>query len=145
MAGPHTGAEDEFVGRELAVPQANCADTATLEAPSTHLRLPAEFDAGSGAAALQGVHQELRIEVAILRDVDGARDVHLDARLARCRRLGVEHFCAETKSTCLDRRPGFFCESVRVAAKDQDAAVPEVEVVTLGGESDIERAARQRE
>src|SRR5258706_15864543 len=112
MAGPRPGAGEELVGRQLAVPQANCADTATLEAPSTHLGLPAEFDAGSGAAALQRIHEPRRIEVAILRDVDGARDVHLDARLARGRRLGVEHFGAEAKSTRLDRGARFFFESM---------------------------------
>jgi len=145
VAGPHPGAKNELVCFQFFVRKNGGADAPTFGAPAAHFGLPAEFHAGGGTAALQGIHQELRIEVAILSDVHGARDFHLDARLARGRRLGVEHFGAETERVSLDRRPRFFFECVRVAAKDQDAAVLEIEVVSLSGERDIERAARQCE
>ena len=86
-----------------------------------------------------------RIEIAVLRDVHRSCDVHLDAGLAGGGRLPVEHLRGETQRARFDRRTGFLLEGMRIAAKDEDAARPEIKVVSLAGERLVAGATRERE
>ena len=143
---PGTSRQDELVRLERVLRGDYGEDARPVARGADDLGIPQELHPHRIALPFQSRHEAVRRQVAVLRKIDRARDVHRHRRIEPRRLLGVQHLGGHAEIPGLLGHRAFIVEGVLFLAEHQQALLHEAEVVRRKrGQLLIGRAAGEAE